>query len=137
MARILTPDASAMDAGPSTLWSPWTHSWRSWANGKTARPDALAKVFVTGGAGFIGSHLVDILVGQGYQATAYDNLSNGRREFIEHHLGGPNSGSSRATSSTRTGWPRRWKGTTWSGTWRPIRTSSAAWSSRDATFATA
>jgi UDP-glucose 4-epimerase len=49
-----------------------------------------AKVFVTGGAGFIGSHLVDILVGQGYYATAYDNFSNGRREFIEHHAGAPN-----------------------------------------------
>ena len=34
--------------------------------------------------------MVDILVGQGYQATVYDNLSNGRREFIEHHLGEPN-----------------------------------------------
>jgi UDP-glucose 4-epimerase len=52
--------------------------------------DAPAKVFVTGGAGFIGSHLVDLLVSQGYRATAYDNLSNGRREFIEHQLGGPN-----------------------------------------------
>jgi UDP-glucose 4-epimerase len=52
--------------------------------------NALAKIFVTGGAGFIGSHLVDILVGQGYQATVYDNLSNGRHEFIEHNLGEPN-----------------------------------------------
>ena len=52
--------------------------------------NALAKIFVTGGAGFIGSHLVDILVGQGYQATVYDNLSNGRHKFIEHNLGEPN-----------------------------------------------
>ena len=45
---------------------------------------------MTGGSGFIGSHLVDMLLGQGYHVTAYDNLSNGRREFIEHHFGQPN-----------------------------------------------
>jgi UDP-glucose 4-epimerase len=45
------------------------------------------KVFVTGGAGFIGSHLIDRLISEGHELTAYDNLSSGKREFIAHHLG--------------------------------------------------
>jgi UDP-glucose 4-epimerase len=50
----------------------------------------LKRVFLTGGAGFIGSHVADLLVGQDYDVTVYDNLSNGRREFIRHHIGKPN-----------------------------------------------
>lgn len=46
--------------------------------------------FVTGGAGFIGSHLVDRLVGMGSKVTVYDNLVSGRKENIEHHLGKAN-----------------------------------------------
>jgi UDP-glucose 4-epimerase len=49
--------------------------------------DKVQKVFLTGGSGFIGSHVVDMLLPQGYEVTAYDNLSNGRREFLEQHKG--------------------------------------------------
>jgi UDP-glucose 4-epimerase len=44
------------------------------------------RVLVTGGAGFIGSHLVDRLVRDGYRVRVVDNLSSGRIENIKHHL---------------------------------------------------
>jgi UDP-glucose 4-epimerase len=47
------------------------------------------KVFVTGGAGFIGSHLVDRFIDEGDAVTVYDNLSSGRKNFLEHHMEKP------------------------------------------------
>ena len=44
----------------------------------------MKKAFVTGGAGFIGSHLVDRLLEKGIEVVAYDNLSTGFREFLEN-----------------------------------------------------
>lgn len=40
------------------------------------------KVLVTGGAGFIGSHVVDALLGSGHEVAALDNLSTGHRENL-------------------------------------------------------
>jgi UDP-glucose 4-epimerase len=41
------------------------------------------RYFVTGGAGFIGSNLVDRLLAEGHAVTAYDNLSTGQSRFLE------------------------------------------------------
>ena len=51
----------------------------------------MTKYFVTGGTGFIGSHLVDRLIADGNQVTVYDNLISGRKEWIAPHLGKKNS----------------------------------------------
>jgi UDP-glucose 4-epimerase len=44
-------------------------------------------ILVTGGAGFIGSHLCELLLAQGADVTAIDNLSTGRVENIQHLQG--------------------------------------------------
>lgn len=51
---------------------------------------ARGKILVTGGAGFIGSHLVDRLMENGCEVTVLDNFSSGSIDFIEHHLKNPN-----------------------------------------------
>jgi UDP-glucose 4-epimerase len=47
------------------------------------------KAIVTGGAGFIGSHLVDRLLAEGYGVTVVDNMSCGYMENVEHLSGNP------------------------------------------------
>jgi UDP-glucose 4-epimerase len=44
----------------------------------------MKRALVTGGAGFIGSHLVEGLLAQGYQVRALDNFATGRRENLAH-----------------------------------------------------
>ncbi|MBV8080630.1 MAG: SDR family oxidoreductase [Actinobacteria bacterium] len=48
---------------------------------------APAKVFVTGGAGFIGSHLVDRLLGAGHRVAVVDNFATGRESNLAHAAG--------------------------------------------------
>src|SRR5690242_20292400 len=43
----------------------------------------MARALVTGGAGFIGSNLVDRLILEGHDVTVVDDLSNGHLEFLE------------------------------------------------------
>ena len=47
------------------------------------------RALITGGAGFIGSHLADALLARGYQVTIIDDLSTGRFENIEHLVDHP------------------------------------------------
>ena len=44
---------------------------------------------VTGGAGFIGSHMVDLLLERGFRVRVVDNLSGGREANLEHHAREP------------------------------------------------
>jgi len=51
--------------------------------------DSRKRILVTGGAGFLGSHLVDRLIGQGHDVLCVDNLFTGSRRNIEHLMGNP------------------------------------------------
>jgi UDP-glucose 4-epimerase len=48
------------------------------------------KVMVTGGCGFIGSHIVDRLIKEGFEVTVIDNLSTGRLLNLDHHKANSN-----------------------------------------------
>ncbi|MBK8177894.1 MAG: GDP-mannose 4,6-dehydratase [Planctomycetes bacterium] len=47
------------------------------------------KVFITGGAGFIGSHLAELLVGRGDSVSVLDDLSTGEMANLDRLVGGP------------------------------------------------
>ncbi|KAF8117888.1 hypothetical protein N665_0008s0228 [Sinapis alba] len=48
------------------------------------------RVVVTGGAGFVGSHLVDRLMARGDNVIVVDNFFTGSKENVMHHFGNPN-----------------------------------------------
>ena len=61
------------------------------------------KILVTGGAGFIGSHLIERLLAMGHAVRVLDNLSSGKRANLPAHalpwLSKPTSPSCGSTSS--------------------------------------
>ena len=52
--------------------------------------DSSKKILVTGGAGFLGSHLIDRLIMRGDKVICLDNLFTGSKKNIEHHLSNKN-----------------------------------------------
>jgi dTDP-glucose 4,6-dehydratase len=56
---------------------------------RTKRPAAKPVSVVTGGAGFLGSHLVDLLLRRGHRVIAIDNFITGTVENIDHLAGHP------------------------------------------------
>ncbi len=48
------------------------------------------RIVVTGGAGFIGSHVVERLIKNGNEITVLDNLSSGKEQFIAKYINNPN-----------------------------------------------
>ena len=49
----------------------------------------MPRAVVTGGAGFIGSHMVDLLLDRGFEVSVIDNLAGGRKENIAQHSANP------------------------------------------------
>jgi UDP-glucuronate decarboxylase len=54
-----------------------------------AGKDSTRRVVVTGGAGFLGSHLCDRLLGAGHEVICVDNFFTGTRQNVEHLLSNP------------------------------------------------
>jgi nucleoside-diphosphate-sugar epimerase len=62
----------------------WLFSWKRDTMSKNA-----SKILVTGGAGFIGSHLIPRLIENGCSVTVLDNLSSGKKENLNQLLNHP------------------------------------------------
>ena len=64
------------------------------------------RALVTGGAGFIGSHICQELLSRGHQVVAVDNLANGRLENFDEFEDSKTLSFKKLTFLTETDWPR-------------------------------
>jgi UDP-glucose 4-epimerase len=71
------------------------------------------KVVVTGGAGFIGSHLVDRLLSDGHSVLALDDFSTGRLENLSHYKNSSDLSVERADVADYEGVSRQFRGASW------------------------
>ncbi|KAG9291728.1 hypothetical protein G9A89_012013 [Geosiphon pyriformis] len=74
---------------PSTRTISYLQS-RSFVPVKSLNPMEKKRILVTGGAGFVGSHLVDRLMLMGHDVTVIDNFFTGRKNNLDHWMGHPN-----------------------------------------------
>ncbi len=82
MEPVPASDVAARYSDPARLLNPEEYSLVA-KSGDGKRPRTW---LITGAAGFIGSHLVEALLGRGEQVLGLDNLSTGRIENIDHLL---------------------------------------------------
>lgn len=89
LSRLGPPDTPSFISG--SLTGP---TRRDLSYGRVARvPVGIGsrrlRIVVTGGAGFVGSHLVDKLIGKGNEVIVIDNFFTGRKENLVHLFGNP------------------------------------------------
>ncbi|CAF2047279.1 UDP-glucuronic acid decarboxylase 1 [Brassica rapa] len=95
LSRLSPAESTSLIArsASSTNYSPSRMSF-NYGGGKTGRvpvginPRRL-RIVVTGGAGFVGSHLVDKLIGRGDEVIVIDNFFTGRKENLVHLFSNP------------------------------------------------
>lgn len=63
---------------------------KNFPNVRYRNENSMKRILVTGGAGFVGSHLVDKLMRDGHEVIALDNYFTGRKRNVEHWIGHPN-----------------------------------------------
>uniref|UniRef100_A0A7N0UB69 UDP-glucuronate decarboxylase n=1 Tax=Kalanchoe fedtschenkoi TaxID=63787 RepID=A0A7N0UB69_KALFE len=96
LSRLSTSDSRSA-ASSVGIWSRdrvFKTTGGNYGFGKTGRvPVGIERrrmrVVVTGGAGFVGSHLVDRLMARGDDVIVIDNFFTGRKENVMHHFGNP------------------------------------------------
>ena len=86
----------------------------------------IRRAFVTGGAGFIGSHIVDRLAQTAANVTIYDNFSTGQEQFISHHAENPKVRVVRADVLDSERLKKKWQAATLCSTCRRMPTCAAA-----------
>src|SRR5712671_4866033 len=79
------PPGSSTSASAGNRWNPRAPSSACLRRGPEMTQKKL-RILVTGGAGFLGSHLCERLVAQGHDVLAVDNYFTGRKENIAHPL---------------------------------------------------